>query len=107
MAVVASMIVQIGADIADLRRWHKQFAKQGLRIIALTSEDPDIVQEFALAQRLEYPIAFDRDDAIRRTYVAFALPTTIIVDKAGIVRYLHAGVADASVVEATFTRLLR
>jgi len=90
----------------DLKRWHKQYAKQGLRIIALTSEDAALVKEFVAAEKLDYPIALDSDDSIRRSYVAFALPTTVVIDRAGVVRYLHAGVADTSTLEAAFTRLL-
>lgn len=90
----------------DLRRWHKQYAKQGLRIIALTSEEAPLVKEFVAAEKLDYPIALDNGDQIRRSYVAFALPTTVIIDKAGVVRYLHAGVADARAVEDAFVRLL-
>jgi peroxiredoxin len=91
----------------DLNRLHKQYAAKGVHILALTGEDRGFVTEYVAAEHLDYPIALDPDDAIRRQYVAFALPTTIVVDKAGVVRYLHAGVTDPAELEAVIVRLLK
>jgi cytochrome c biogenesis protein CcmG/thiol:disulfide interchange protein DsbE len=90
-----------------LIRWHARYAKQGLRIVALSSEAPDVLRAFAAEQKLTYPIALDDDDAIRRAYLAIGIPTTVIIDRAGIVRYVHIGVARATEVEDVIQRLLK
>ena len=90
-----------------LNQWHQQYTSKGLRIVALSDEEPDLVREYAAAEKLVYPVALDPDDRIRAAYLVPGMPTTVIIDKGGIVRYVTVGVADPAEIEAVITRLLR
>jgi peroxiredoxin len=90
-----------------LNKWHQQLASQGLRIVALSDEEPALIREYATAEKLAYPIALDPDSKIRAAYFAAGIPTTVIVDKAGVVRYVALGVANPIEVETALSVLLK
>jgi peroxiredoxin len=89
-----------------LNDWHQRYASRGLRIVALSDEEPDLVREYARAEKLAYPLALDPDARIRLAYLVPGMPTTVIIDRQGIVRYVTVGVADPAEIEAVITRLL-
>jgi len=47
--------------------------------------------EFAASMRVSYPILFDTGSNVGRDYFLEKMPMTILVDRAGIVRYSKAG----------------
>lgn len=89
-----------------LNEWHRTYKDKGLRIVALSDEEPDLVREFAAAAKLAYPIALDPDNKIRAAYLVPGMPTTVLIDKAGIVRYVRVGVASPTEIETAITQLL-
>ena len=94
-------------QIPHLNRWHQQYADKGLAIVALSDEEPDQLRKYAKEARLTYPIATDPDDRVRSLYLVSGLPTTILIDKTGVVRYVAIGSVKPSELEAQFTRLMR
>lgn len=90
-----------------LNDWHREYASKGLRIVALSDEEPDLVREYVASEKLTYPIALDPDDEIRAAYLVPGMPTTVIIDKAGIVRYVRVGAADPVEIESAITQLLK
>jgi cytochrome c biogenesis protein CcmG, thiol:disulfide interchange protein DsbE len=90
-----------------LNQWHQQYASKGLHIVALSDEEPDLVREYVAAEKLQYPIALDPEDRIRGAYLVPGMPTTVLIDKAGVVRYVSIGTVDPREIETAFTRLLQ
>ena len=84
--------------------WHRKYAD--LRVIGITDEDAQLVQQYVTDHGYGYQIAIDADDRTNRDYLVEGLPTIVVIDKTGIVRYVHIGVPDFDEVEALFTRLL-
>ena len=54
-------------------------------------EDDDTVRKFAQANQMDWLIATDRDGNVARNYDVTAIPTLFIVDRFGVVRYVHVG----------------
>lgn len=94
-------------QFAHLNDWHRRYASRGLHILALSDEEPDLVREYVASQRLAYPVALDPDDRIRAAYLVPGMPTTVIIDRTGVVRYVTVGAVDPAEIEGAFTRLLR
>jgi peroxiredoxin len=90
-----------------LNQWHQQYADKGLQIVALSDEEPDLVREYVAQVGLGYPIALDPGERIRAAYLVPGIPTTVIIDKAGIVRFVAVGTTNPAKLEATITRLLK
>jgi len=55
---------------------------------------------------IRYPVVQDNDSAIWRRFGIWAWPTTVIVDKKGIVRYQHIGEGAYKETESLIRRLL-
>lgn len=93
-------------QFAHLNDWHRRYASRGLHIVALSDEEPDLVREYVTSQQLAYPVALDPDDRIRAAYLVPGMPSTVIIDRAGVVRYVTVGAVDPAEIEGAFTRLL-
>jgi peroxiredoxin len=90
-----------------LNHWHAQYASKGLRIVALSDEEPDLVRDYAASQKLAYPIALDPDDKVRAVYFVPGMPSTVIIDRAGVVRYVAVGVTNPVEIDYAITTLLK
>ena len=89
-----------------LNDWHARYASKGLRIVALSDEEADLVREYVKATHLTYPVGLDPDSRIRGAYLVPGMPTTVIIDRAGVVRYIAVGTVDPVEVEAAVKKLL-
>jgi len=72
---------------ADL---HAQYASRGLEIIAINiaSNDPlPRVQSFQEANKMPYRILYDEKTDVSRLYAVFGIPTSILIDRDGIIQY--------------------
>jgi cytochrome c biogenesis protein CcmG, thiol:disulfide interchange protein DsbE len=87
---------------------HENFQKDGLEIIGLTryygrigvkeaSEAAEIeyLQQIKKDEKLPYDFLVAKDSVNQFNYGAMALPTTVIIDRKGVIRYLETGTSDA------------
>jgi thiol-disulfide isomerase/thioredoxin len=94
------------AQFPHLNEWHKKYAAKGLSIVALSNEEADLVRDYVAAEKLGFPVALDPDDRIRAAYIVPGMPTTVVIDKTGVVRYVKVGLGKPKDVEALITSLL-
>ena len=95
-----------------MRDWHDRYDKQGLTIVGVHS--PEFFWEKSLdkvkaaADRLQvrYPIVQDNDFIIWKRYGIRAWPTTLLIDKRGVLRYGHIGEGAYAKTESTIKQLL-
>jgi thiol-disulfide isomerase/thioredoxin len=93
----------VGA-LPRLSRWQQEYGLQGLQIVGLNRyygtgyrlpADPraelEFVRNFVKAQRLPYEIAIAKDGENHAFYNANTLPTVVLIDRNGIIRYITAG----------------
>ena len=71
---------------------HDKYQKVGFRVVAV-SIDQDRKQAAAMARSLKVraPILFDDDQKVSRLYDLQGMPSTFIVDRNGMIRYVHVG----------------
>lgn len=69
-------------------------------------ESAEIVSEFALSYGLSYPLLVDEDNTVNRDYSINSLPTTIFIDRQGVVREVFIGILNRAVLEDRVKRLL-
>jgi peroxiredoxin len=79
-------------EMPALDRINTTYSRAGLVVLGV-SVDEDLVRahEFAAAMKVSYPILFDNGSAIGRDYLLQKMPMTILVDRAGVVRYSSVG----------------
>ncbi|PYO58442.1 MAG: hypothetical protein DMD83_04060 [Candidatus Rokuibacteriota bacterium] len=98
--------------IPQLRDWHAKYEKDGLTIVGVHSpefswEKPyDKVEAATRGLGVKYPVVQDNDFAIWRRYSNWAWPSTVIVDRKGIIRYTHIGEGAYGETEQVIRRLL-
>lgn len=69
-------------------------------------ESVQTVTEFGLSYGLTYPLLVDEDNTVNRTYGINGLPTTVFIDRKGVVRELFVGILNQAVLEDRLKRLL-
>src|SRR6202140_1085398 len=79
-------------EMAALDRINTTYNRAGLVVLGVSvDEDLDRAREFAAAMKVSYPMMFDTGSNIGRDYLLEKMPMTILVDRAGVVRYSNVG----------------
>ena len=79
-------------EMPALDRINTTYNRAGLVVLGVSvDEDLARAREFAGAMKVSYPIMFDTGSSIGRDYLLEKMPMTILVDRAGVVRYSNAG----------------
>ena len=92
----------------SLVEWHQTFAKDGLEILGVTkyygeaegvkvdnAAEIDFLNRFKKSERLPYDFVVAKDNANQQIYGATAIPTAVLIDRKGIVRYIETGSSDS------------
>jgi len=92
------------AAFPNLTEWHETFQKDGLEILGVTkfygeaegvkmnqAEEIEFLKRFKKANRLPYEFAVAKDHTNQSVYGAGSIPTTVLIDRKGIVRYIETG----------------
>ena len=102
----ASWCAPCATTASRLEEWQSQYGNRGLRVIGLSSEAIGDIARFASDHRVSYAMACDAADTIAAAYHVTSLPTLVIVDRAGVVRYVDVGARDLDAVAAALAKLL-
>ena len=79
-------------EMSALDRINITYQRAGLVVIGISvDEDLRRAQEYAVAMGVSYPILFDTGSEIGKDYFLQKMPMTILVDRAGVVRYSAVG----------------
>jgi peroxiredoxin len=79
-------------EMPALDRINTTYNRAGLVVLGISvDEDLNRAREFASAMKVSYPIMFDTGSDIGRDYVLQKMPMTVLVDRAGVVRYATVG----------------
>ena len=81
-----------------------------LEIIGISVDDePDSIGSFGKETGVKFPLAWDRDKRVAKTYDPHAMPTSFLIDRDGIVRRIYEGYhsGDEKKIESDIRRLLR
>jgi peroxiredoxin len=75
-----------------LDRINTTYGRAGLVVLGVSvDEDLERAREFAGAMKVSYPILFDTGSNIGEDYQLQKMPVTILVDRAGVIRYSKVG----------------
>lgn len=85
-------------EMPMLSRMQQQFAGQGVNIVGIALDDPERARQFAAGLGVEYTVLFGLADAmlVGRRYGnrAGMLPYSVLVDRAGTIRWTRLGILD-------------
>jgi thiol-disulfide isomerase/thioredoxin len=95
-----------------LREWQQEFGPNGLVILGATryygkvggvpADQPaetEYLKSFRKQQDLKYDFLVNTDQSLQLLYGATSLPTTVLIDRKGIVRYIESGTSSERIVQ--------
>lgn len=109
------------ATFPRLREWHKKFGERGFMIVGVTRywgkggdkpltppQEIEFLREFKRKYKLPYGFAIAEGDDYEMKYGIGAYPTTVLLDRRGIVRYIGigAGAEEVSNLEDMIKKVL-
>ncbi len=80
-----------------VKEWHRKYADQGLVVIGVHTPETDFersgknVEHYVHEHQISYAVVTDNDFATWTRYGNRAWPTVYLIDKQGVIRYLHLG----------------
>ena len=75
-----------------LDQLHARYSPLGFTMLGVNvEEDSTLANGFLDGTPVNFPILYDRENSVSQLYDVIAMPTTVIVDRAGNVRYVHHG----------------
>lgn len=97
-------------EAPHLQRLHRKYYSQGLRLIGVTQMNPTAaeVKAFLKKHGVTYPIVLDPGEKVGARYRLEGHPTGILIDRKGVVRYVHTGFlqGDETEIEAAVRAVL-
>lgn len=89
----------------------ERYAPQGLEIIGIAIDLPDMVREYAGEMGINYPLLYGQENAVDINYrygnQTGGLPYSVFIDAQGVIRHLHAkGALDEAELETLLAPLI-
>ncbi|MBL8605399.1 MAG: TlpA family protein disulfide reductase [Myxococcales bacterium] len=96
------------AEIPILQRLHTQYAARGVTVLGVNVDEggPGLVPRFRERFGMQYPIAYDVGAQLSGAYQVEGLPTLMVIDRQGVIRLRHAGMAPESMLSRAIERAL-
>ncbi len=108
MNLWASWCPPCRAEMPDLQRLARAYAPAGIAIVGVNEgESPQRAAAFANSLGIRFPIWIDVAQRYGRTYAALGLPTSVILDRRGIVVRAFDGALTFAQMEAALRPLVR
>jgi cytochrome c biogenesis protein CcmG/thiol:disulfide interchange protein DsbE len=101
----ASWCTPCEAAVPHLDAWQRQFPD--LRVVGVSGDDAADIARYASTRAIAYPLVRDDEDAVATAYRVAALPTLVVIDRIGVVRYVDVGGRNYGAIETTIAKLLR
>ncbi len=80
-----------------LQDLYAKYQGSGLQVVGISEDEADDkskIPEFATTYGAKFPLAWDADKSIAEHYKPETMPSSFLVDKNGVVRYVHVGYHD-------------
>jgi thiol-disulfide isomerase/thioredoxin len=82
-------------EFPELVAAQRQYRDSGLRVLAVNQRDQELstraVQDFVKEFGVDFDVALDARGRTRRSFRLAGLPTTIFLDKTGVIQVMHPG----------------
>jgi peroxiredoxin len=79
-------------EMPILEQLNRQYRNKGVALIGVNVEpDSAAATSWLKATPVSFPILFDVDSKVSKLYEVQGMPNTVILDRKGVVRYIHRG----------------
>jgi peroxiredoxin len=93
-------------EMPHLARLYDKYRASGFTVLAVNiDEDPHKAASLAAQLGMRFPVLLDTEKKVSRLYDLSTMPSTVLIDREGRVRYVHRGYRDGY--EDTYDRQIR
>jgi peroxiredoxin len=93
-------------EMPHLARLYEKYRGSGFTVLAVNiDESPQKAASLATQLGMRFPVLLDTDKKVSRLYDLSTMPSTVLVDREGRVRYVHRGYRDGY--EETYDKQIR
>ncbi|MFN3566065.1 MAG: peroxiredoxin family protein [Burkholderiaceae bacterium] len=93
-------------EMPHLNRLYDKYRGSGFVLLGVNiDEEPRKAADLAVKLGLRFPVLFDVEKKVSRLYDLSAMPSTVLIDRDGRVRYVHRGYRDGY--EDTYEKQIR
>ena len=79
-------------EMPELNRLYEKYQRVGFVLLGVNIDDnPKAAQELGKQLGVRFPVLFDSAKQVSGRYDIDAMPSTLLIDRSGTVRYLHRG----------------
>ena len=83
------------SEVPYLEQLHKSYSGKGVAVLSVVTDGVDAAATKSIMKDVgaapSYPVLVDPDFTASDTYTNFVVPHTLVIDRAGIIRYVHTG----------------
>jgi peroxiredoxin len=93
-------------EMPHLSRLHEKYRAAGFVMLGVNvDEDAKLAEKLATKLAVKFPVLPDSDKRVSKLYDLSAMPSTVLIDKDGKVRFLHRGYRSG--LEETYEKQIR
>jgi peroxiredoxin len=79
-------------EMPHLEALHQKYEPLGFAMLGINvEEDSAVADDFLSTTSVSFPILYDRNNEVSQLYDVIAMPSTVILDREGNLRYVHHG----------------
>ncbi|HEX7713716.1 MAG TPA: TlpA disulfide reductase family protein [Bacillota bacterium] len=95
------------AEIPELVKFYGEYKTKGVALLAVNlQESPEAVKAFAGKNGMRFPVLLDSSGKVAQVYQVYAIPTTFILDRHGVIRDLIQGSINLATLQTKVGKLL-
>jgi cytochrome c biogenesis protein CcmG, thiol:disulfide interchange protein DsbE len=85
-------------EIPELEKLHADLGSQKFKVVGVSVDEGSVddVRQFVADQKMTYPVAHDPDGRLAVLLQTMSLPTSILLDRKGVVVWKEIGIVDPS-----------
>lgn len=89
-----------------LNKIHNKYEPLGFTILGVNVEEQsDAAKKFIAQRPVDFPILLDNKNTVSKLYDVIAMPTTVVIDRDGNMRFLHQGYQSGD--EAEYRKMVK
>ncbi len=102
----ASWCAPCRLEMPLLNELHNKYQKLGFVVLGVNVEEQtDKARSYISERPVDFPVVFDSSNIVSKQYQVIAMPTTVLIDRNGNMRYLHQGYKPGD--EKKYTKMIK
>ncbi len=94
-------------ELPQLQRLHEKYANDGLVVLGVSDEKPNVTREFLAEREISYLALHDEAGRVFQRYGVMAIPTTVVIGRDGIISSRLRGYTGAAAMTKAVKNLFR